>query len=117
MHIKCYHKTDQTTTMTTLKPFIPQEDDTYFNRARITSVLAYGETVWVGTGEGNLVVYSVVESVQLATPTDMSPSAETTSTMSYVARPSKHRGMTSFQSFLCLLFIIIVNNVYGHRHS
>ncbi|XP_052789974.1 uncharacterized protein LOC128224223 isoform X2 [Mya arenaria] len=78
-------------TRTDRYPQLRKEDDTYFNRARITSLLAYGDSVWVGTGEGNLVVYGVMESLQLATPTDLSPSIETTSSMSYIVRPSKHR--------------------------
>lgn len=69
-----------------------QEDDTYFNRARITSTLAYGNTVWVGTGEGNLIIYEILECAQLMTPTEQSPSIETTSSMSYIARPERSRG-------------------------
>ena len=68
-----------------------QEDDAYFNRARITSMLAIDNTIWVGTGEGNMIIYEVVESAQLKTPTDLSPSVsmETASTKSYIARPDR----------------------------
>jgi len=72
---------------------ILQEDDTYFNRARITSTLAYGNTVWVGTGEGNLIIYEILECAQLMTPTEQSPSMDTTSTVSYITRPDKCKGM------------------------
>ena len=72
---------------------ILQEDDTYFNRARITSTLAYGNTVWVGTGEGNLIFYEILECAQLMTPTEQSPSMDTTSTVSYITRPDKCKGM------------------------
>lgn len=70
-----------------------QEDDTYFNRARITSTLAYENTIWIGTGEGNLIIYEILECAQLMTPTELSPSVETTSSMSYILRPEKRRGM------------------------
>ena len=53
-----------------------QEDDAYFNRARITSILANGSTVWVGTGEGNLIIYEIQETSQIKTPTVRSPSTE-----------------------------------------
>ena len=40
-------------------PSVPQEDDSYFNAARITSILALDHSVWVGTGEGTLITYDV----------------------------------------------------------
>lgn len=74
-------------------PQLRKEDDSYFNRARITSILANGSKVWVGTGEGNLMIYEVLESTQLRTPTDLSPTIETSSSMSYVTRPRKAKEM------------------------
>ncbi|KAH3798475.1 hypothetical protein DPMN_152074 [Dreissena polymorpha] len=60
-------------TRTDRYPQLRKEDDAYFNRARITSILSHGSTVWVGTGEGNLSVYEILD-------------------MSYVVRPNKKRG-------------------------
>ncbi|KAL4219567.1 hypothetical protein ACF0H5_022141 [Mactra antiquata] len=76
-------------TRTDRYPQLRKEDDSYFNRARITSTLANGNTVWIGTGEGNLIIYEILESAQLKTPTELSPSIETTSSLSYVVRPQK----------------------------
>jgi hypothetical protein len=36
-----------------------QDDEAYFNRARITSILPLDYCVWVGTGEGSLITYDV----------------------------------------------------------
>ncbi|XP_053380466.1 uncharacterized protein LOC123534907 isoform X2 [Mercenaria mercenaria] len=82
-------------TRTDRYPQLRKEDDTYFNRARITSMLANGSKVWVGTGEGNLMVYEILESAQLKTPTELSPSVETSSSMSYIARPEKQKDIPS----------------------
>lgn len=35
-----------------------------------------GSTVWVGTGEGNLIIYEILEHLNLKTPTEVSPTAE-----------------------------------------
>ncbi|KAK3601021.1 hypothetical protein CHS0354_008131 [Potamilus streckersoni] len=70
-------------TRTDRYPHLRKEDDTYFNRARITSILANDDCVWVGTGEGNLIVYEVIEMVQTRTPTDPSSSHDTSSNHSY----------------------------------
>lgn len=59
-----------------------QEDDTYFNRARITAVLDVRHSVWVGTGEGNLIIYELTENPNIKTPTDQSPCIETMSNLS-----------------------------------
>lgn len=59
-----------------------KEDDTYFNRSRITAVMDMGHSVWVGTGEGNLIVYEIAEHINFKTPTDASPSIETPSSLS-----------------------------------
>ncbi|XP_060562937.1 uncharacterized protein LOC132722444 [Ruditapes philippinarum] len=80
-------------TRTDRYPQLRKEDDTYFNRARITSMLANGSKVWVGTGEGNLMVYEILESAQLKTPTELSPSVETSSSLSYIVRPEKQKDL------------------------
>ncbi|KAK3088782.1 hypothetical protein FSP39_023684 [Pinctada imbricata] len=63
-------------TRTDRYPQLRKEDDTYFNRARITAIMDLGHTVWVGTGEGNLIIYEIQEHLNLKTPTDLSPSIE-----------------------------------------
>ncbi|XP_021357404.1 uncharacterized protein LOC110452957 isoform X2 [Mizuhopecten yessoensis] len=68
-------------TRTDRYPQLRKEDDTYFNRARITAVVDIGQCVWVGTGEGNLIIYEVSEQANLKTPTDQSPSTETMSSL------------------------------------
>ncbi|XP_012942944.1 serine-rich adhesin for platelets [Aplysia californica] len=52
-------------------PNLRKEDDTYFNNARITSILALDHSVWVGTGEGTLITFDVF--TQGKTPSDSSP--------------------------------------------
>ncbi|XP_060065766.1 uncharacterized protein LOC132546088 [Ylistrum balloti] len=66
-------------TRTDRYPQLRKEDETYFNRARITAVVDIGQCVWVGTGEGNLIIYEVSEQANIKTPTDQSPSTETMS--------------------------------------
>ncbi|XP_019929607.3 uncharacterized protein [Magallana gigas] len=63
-------------TRTDRYPQLRKEDDTYFNRARITAIMDLGSTVWVGTGEGNLIIYEILEHLNLKTPTEVSPTAE-----------------------------------------
>ncbi|KAK6194816.1 hypothetical protein SNE40_000364 [Patella caerulea] len=53
-------------------PNLRKEDDAYFNRARITSIMSYENTVWVGTGEGNLMIYDVIETGACKTPSEQS---------------------------------------------
>ncbi|XP_067661994.1 uncharacterized protein [Haliotis asinina] len=52
--------------------WIWREDDSYFNRARITAILPNDNTVWIGTGEGNLIIYEVVEHMPSLTPSEAS---------------------------------------------
>ncbi|XP_048244979.1 uncharacterized protein LOC124141828 isoform X3 [Haliotis rufescens] len=52
--------------------WILREDDSYFNRARITAILPNDNTVWIGTGEGNLIIYEVVEQMPSLTPSEAS---------------------------------------------
>lgn len=40
---------------------ILQEDDIYFNRVRIIVIMDLGFIVWVGIGEGNLIIYEILE--------------------------------------------------------
>ncbi|XP_062582307.1 uncharacterized protein LOC134244056 isoform X1 [Saccostrea cucullata] len=68
-------------TRTDRYPQLRKEDDTYFNRARITAIMDLGTTVWVGTGEGNLIIYEILEHLNLKTPTDASPTTETSQKM------------------------------------
>ncbi|XP_069120277.1 uncharacterized protein [Argopecten irradians] len=68
-------------TRTDRYPQLRKEDETYFNRARITAVADIGQCVWVGTGEGNLIIYEVSEQANIKTPTDQSPSTETMSSI------------------------------------
>ncbi|XP_078325499.1 uncharacterized protein LOC111124243 isoform X7 [Crassostrea virginica] len=63
-------------TRTDRYPQLRKEDDTYFNRARITAIMDLGSTVWVGTGEGNLIIYEILEHLNLKTPTEVSPTAD-----------------------------------------
>ena len=72
-----------------------QEDDAYFNRARITSILANGDTVWVGTGEGNLITYEIVETSQLKTPTVRSPSMDNLSNVTCKPKEDELRDLDS----------------------
>lgn len=44
-----------------------------------------GQCVWVGTGEGNLIIYEVSEQANIKTPTDQSPSTDTVS--SFLSNP------------------------------
>ena len=44
----------------------------YFNRSRITSILPLDYSVWVGTGEGNLITYDVFTHQGSKTPSDSS---------------------------------------------
>ncbi|CAG5130294.1 unnamed protein product, partial [Candidula unifasciata] len=53
-------------------PNLRKEDDTYFNAARITSILAMDYSVWVGTGEGILTTFDVFLQNN-RTPSDTSP--------------------------------------------
>ncbi|XP_046560814.1 LOW QUALITY PROTEIN: uncharacterized protein LOC124269825 [Haliotis rubra] len=53
-------------------PNLRKEDDSYFNRARITAILPNDNTVWIGTGEGNLIIYEVVEHMPSLTPSEAS---------------------------------------------
>ncbi|XP_041370358.1 uncharacterized protein LOC121384163 isoform X2 [Gigantopelta aegis] len=54
-------------------PSLRKEDETYFNKARITSILPHESTVWIGTGEGNLIIYDVVETTTpCVTPSEAS---------------------------------------------
>ncbi|VDI04168.1 Hypothetical predicted protein [Mytilus galloprovincialis] len=70
-------------TRTDRYPQLRKEDDTYFNRSRITAVMDMGHSVWIGTGEGNMMVYEVAEHINFKTPTtDMSPSIDTPSSRS-----------------------------------
>ncbi|XP_052092597.1 uncharacterized protein LOC127729029 isoform X4 [Mytilus californianus] len=70
-------------TRTDRYPQLRKEDDTYFNRSRITAVMDMGHSVWIGTGEGNMMVYEVAEHINFKTPTtDMSPSIDTPSSLS-----------------------------------
>ncbi|KAL5012665.1 hypothetical protein ScPMuIL_011216 [Solemya velum] len=46
-------------TQTDKHPQLKKGEDTYFNRARITSILSLDNTVWLGTGEGDLIIYEV----------------------------------------------------------
>lgn len=41
-----------------------------------------GHSVWIGTGEGNMIVYEVAEHINFKTPTDLSPSVDTPSSRS-----------------------------------
>ncbi|GFR67735.1 Ypt/rab gtpase activating protein [Elysia marginata] len=52
-------------------PNLRKEDDTYFNAARITSILALDHSVWVGTGEGTLITFDVFAQAH-KTPSDCS---------------------------------------------
>ncbi|GFN92902.1 C-jun-amino-terminal kinase-interacting protein 3 [Plakobranchus ocellatus] len=52
-------------------PNLRKEDDSYFNAARITSVLALDHSVWVGTGEGTLITFDVFAQAH-KTPSDCS---------------------------------------------
>ncbi|KAL3870762.1 hypothetical protein ACJMK2_038805, partial [Sinanodonta woodiana] len=78
-------------TRTDRYPHLRKEDDTYFNRARITSILAIDDSVWVGTGEGNLIVYEVIETVQTRTPTDPCSSHDTSSNQSNIFRGKRSK--------------------------
>ena len=49
-----------------------QDDEVYFNRSRITSILPLDYSVWVGTGEGNLITYDVFTHQGSKTPSDSS---------------------------------------------
>ncbi|KAJ8300669.1 hypothetical protein KUTeg_022188 [Tegillarca granosa] len=69
-------------TRTDRYPQLRKEDDSYFNRARITAVLDVRHSVWVGTGEGNLIIYELTENQSIRTPTDQSPCIETMSNLS-----------------------------------
>ncbi|XP_033761397.1 uncharacterized protein LOC117343169 [Pecten maximus] len=79
-------------TRTDRYPQLRKEDETYFNRARITAVVDIGHFVWVGTGEGNLIIYEVMEQANIKTPTDQSPSTETMSSiLSNSVAPFSHK--------------------------
>ncbi|XP_076454498.1 uncharacterized protein LOC143289420 [Babylonia areolata] len=53
-------------------PCLRKDDETYFNRARITCILPLDYSVWVGTGEGNLITYEVFMHQSSKTPSDSS---------------------------------------------
>ncbi|XP_059152821.1 uncharacterized protein LOC131938708, partial [Physella acuta] len=53
-------------------PNLRKEDDTYFNAARITSILSLDYSVWIGTGEGILITFDVFPNSQ-KTPSESSP--------------------------------------------
>ncbi|KAH9507622.1 hypothetical protein Btru_051637 [Bulinus truncatus] len=52
-------------------PNLRKEDETYFNAARITSILSMDYSVWVGTGEGILITFDVFTQGQ-KTPSESS---------------------------------------------
>ncbi|XP_055896131.1 uncharacterized protein LOC106079591 isoform X5 [Biomphalaria glabrata] len=52
-------------------PNLRKEDETYFNAARITSILSLDYNVWVGTGEGILITFDVFSQGQ-KTPSEAS---------------------------------------------
>lgn len=49
-----------------------QDDEVYFNKARITCILPLDLSVWVGTGEGNLITYDVFTHPGSKTPSETS---------------------------------------------
>ncbi|KAL8575677.1 hypothetical protein ACOMHN_055866 [Nucella lapillus] len=53
-------------------PCLRKDDETYFNRARITCILPLDYSVWVGTGEGNLITYDVFSHQGSKSPSDSS---------------------------------------------
>ncbi|XP_025114538.1 uncharacterized protein LOC112576362 isoform X3 [Pomacea canaliculata] len=53
-------------------PNLRKDDEMYFNKARITCILPLDYTVWVGTGEGNLITYDVFTHQGSKSPSDCS---------------------------------------------
>ena len=41
--------------------FVFKEDDGYLNKCRITAILPYQNAIWIGTGDGNLIIFDVSE--------------------------------------------------------
>ena len=54
-----------------------QDDEGFLNLSRITTILPIENSVWVGTGDGNLIMFDVIASIPGQNPDGlMSPEAE-----------------------------------------
>ncbi|CAH1785700.1 unnamed protein product [Owenia fusiformis] len=42
-------------------PNLRKEDEGYLNKARITALLPYQNSIWIGTGEGNVLIYDILD--------------------------------------------------------
>ena len=48
-----------------------QEDD--LNQSRITAILAFSSCLWLGTGDGNLIMYDIVDPVEAGGRSHLTP--------------------------------------------
>ena len=50
-----------------------QDDDGFLNLSRITTILPIENSVWVGTGDGNLIMFDVIASIPGQNPDGLMP--------------------------------------------
>ncbi|XP_064616291.1 uncharacterized protein LOC135480392 [Liolophura sinensis] len=80
-------------------PNLRKEDDSYFNKARITSIYSHGNTVMVGTGDGVLITFEVVERLPTKSSPDGSQCSESRSSSPfYISNPREPHSSVSLNS-------------------